>query len=317
MTGAQEGCIALLRDRLEPSAAAVALAAASPSTGAFSWSAGASPDGRPVTPRTPMYAGSITKQFLAALVGRTILAGRLEVDASVGRILPALPAWAEPVRVRHLVHHTAGLPPTAPLLSMLHLPDEAGLTNQLVLRGLSLLPQPWDVPGHAFAYSNLGYVLLAEILRVATGTDAAALAHGALITPLGLTDSSIGQGTPYALRQPPPRTIGDGGLWTTATDLLRWLETLNLGLLGEDLTDLLQTPGHLDDGTSLEYAWGMTVRPAGPGATYTHGGSWPGWTAKTVRNPAAGTALALLTRHDDARLVSDVAMAMHELLLRG
>src|SRR5690242_4736274 len=83
MTGAQEGCIALLRDRLEPSAAAVALAAASPSTGAFSWSAGASPDGRPVTPRTSMYAGSITKQFLAALDGRTILAGRLEVDASV------------------------------------------------------------------------------------------------------------------------------------------------------------------------------------------------------------------------------------------
>ena len=61
----------------------------------------------------------------------------------------------------------------------------------------------------------------------------------------------------------------------------------------------------------------MTARPATIGITYTHGGSWPEWTAKTVRNPDAGTALALLTCHDDAQLVSDVAMAMHERLLSG
>jgi hypothetical protein len=47
------------------------------------------------------------------------------------------------------------------------------------------------------------------------------------------------------------------------------------------------------------------------------GGSWPGWTAKTARNPAAGTALALLTRYDDELLVSDIAMALHDRLLLG
>jgi hypothetical protein len=61
----------------------------------------------------------------------------------------------------------------------------------------------------------------------------------------------------------------------------------------------------------------MTARPASIGITYTHGGSWPGWTAKTVRNPDAGTALALLTGHDDGRLVSHLAMAIHERLLPG
>ena len=55
-------CVDLLRDRLGDSAA-VALAAVSPGTGAFSWSAGASPDGRPVRqaprctgPRSPSSA---------------------------------------------------------------------------------------------------------------------------------------------------------------------------------------------------------------------------------------------------------------------
>jgi CubicO group peptidase (beta-lactamase class C family) len=314
MSSARATCIDLLRDHL-PTAAAVAMAASS-STGPFSWSAGTSPNGTPVTTRTQMYAGSITKQLLAALVGQTILARQLTLDVSVGRIVPALPTWTERVQVRHLIHHAAGLPSTAQLLSALHLSDEAALDNQLVVQGMSQL-QPHAVAGHVFAYSNIGYVVLAEVLRAAAGADPAALAHDALITPLRLTDTSIGQAARYTLRHPPPRTIGDGGLWTTATDLLRWLEALNRRVLGDQLTDLLQTPGRLDDGTCLDYAWGTTVRPASRGSMYTHGGSWRGWTAKTVRNPEAGTALAILTCLDEAQLVSDVAMAMHERLLLG
>jgi CubicO group peptidase (beta-lactamase class C family) len=309
-------CVDVLRDRLG-AAEAVTMAAASPGTGLIFWSSGAFPDGAPVTTRTPMYAASITKQFLAALVGRAVLARQLTRDAGVRRILPALPAWAEHVQVRHLVHHTAGLPSTSQILTALHLSDEAALDNHLVVQGLSLLPQPQEVPGRVFAYSNIGYVVLAEVLRVTAGADPADLAHHALLEPLGLTGTSIRQTPPYPLRHPPPRTIGDGGLWTTATDLLHWLDALNRGLLGDELTGLLQTPGHLDDGTSLDYAWGMTVRQASIGSTYTHGGNWPGWTAKTVRNPAAGTAVALLTRHDDTQLVSDVAMVIHDRLLLG
>jgi CubicO group peptidase (beta-lactamase class C family) len=316
MGSAEASCMDLLQDRLGGGEAA-AVAATSPTTGAFSWSAGAAPDGRPVTTRTRMYGASITKQFVAALVGQAILAGQLTQDAGIGRIVPGLPAWAEPVRVRHLIHHPAGLPSTAQLLSALHLRDEAALDNELVLRGLAQLPRPPEAPGRVFAYSNIGYVVLAEVLRTAAGKDPAALAHDTLIGPLGLTDTSIGQAPPYTLRHLLPRTVGDGGLWTTAADLLSWLDALNRGLLGDQLTHLLQTPGHLDDGSSLDYAWGMTATPASLGVTYTHGGTWWGWAAKTVRNPEAGTALALLTCHDDAELVSDVATAMHEQLLLG
>src|SRR4051794_20408496 len=213
VSGVQGSCIDLLRRRLDHPAA-VAVAASSPNTGRFSWSAGTAPDGTPVTTQTRMYAGSITKQFVAALAGRATLAGQLDVSTSVGTILPALPAWAEPVQVRHLVHHTAGLPPTAQSLSVLDLSDEAALDNQLVLRGLSRLPQPRDLPGGVFAYSNIGYVLLAEVLRVVTGVDPADLARRELLTPLGLTESSIGERlrpTPFVTRRRAPReTAGSG-----------------------------------------------------------------------------------------------------------
>ncbi len=312
MTEDARALLDLLGERL-PSTP-LALGATSPGTGPIWMSAGTLPDGRAVTPRTPMYAGSVTKQFIAAVAGCAILDGALDHDDVVGRILPGLPSWAQRVRIRHLVHHTAGLPPTSRLLAELGTTDEADLDNDLVLRALAHVRRLAREPGQVFAYSNAGYVLLAETLRVATGVDPARLARQTLLLPLAMRDSSIGD-PPYALRRPPPRTVGDGGLWTSVVDLVRWLDALNRRLLGDQLTVLLEAPGRLDDGTPLDYAWGMTARPDRAGVTYTHGGSWPGWTAKTVRNPGAGTSVALLTRHDDTQLVSDTAMAIHDLLL--
>ena len=47
---------------------------------------------------------------------------------------------------------------------------------------------------------------------------------------------------------------------------------------------------------------------------YTHGGTWPGWCAKTVRRPSAGIAVALLTACDDVARVSDAGLAVSDRL---
>lgn len=62
----------------------------------------------------------------------------------------------------------------------------------------------------------------------------------------------------------------------------------------------------------MGYGWGVTVRPSLDGNTYTHGGNWPGWSAKTVRRPATQTAVALLTTSDDVDAVSQTALEIHE-----
>ena len=77
---------------------------------------------------------------------------------------------------------------------------------------------------------------------------------------------------------------------------------------------LMQTPGRLDDGTPLEYAWGIIARPHGAATNYSHGGNWPGWSAKTIRSPSTGTAVALLTTSDDVQAVSEAAVALHDRL---
>lgn len=293
-----------------------AAAMTSLATGQLTWATGRMPGGAPVTADSPLYAASVTKQIVAALAAQAVLAGALDVEASVRAFLPALPAWTNAVRVRHLVHHTSGLPATGRVLMALGLDHDSQLDNDLVLDGLGRLHDPDGAPGRSFVYSNIGYVVLAEIVRRVSGLDLAELGYRRLFGPLAMVRTHLGGVADVILpdRPTPPRTVGDGGLWISAADLLRWLDALNSERLGRDLTRLVQTPGRLDDGTPLTYARGMTAQPGPDGTTYTHGGNCPGWTAKTVRNPTTGTAVALLTCDDDAQTVSDTAVAMHSWL---
>ena len=295
---------------------AVALACTAPGTGRLTCCRGVLA-GRPVEAGTPFYVASVTKQLVGVLTAQQVLAGRLDVEAGVRTLLPGLPSWAAPVRVRHLLHHTSGLPGTSRVLAAAGLVEERALTNAAVLAGLDRLAGPDRPPGKVFAYSNVGYVVLAEVLAAVTGIALPVLARRQVMDPLGLTGwlGAPPAGTPDGRR--PPGTLGDGGWWTGAADLLTWLDALDRGLLGSGVSALVQTPGRLDDGSPLTYGWGVTVHADGGPTALTHGGSWPGWTAKTVRSRGTGTAVALLTTSDDADAVSRAAVELHAQLVAG
>src|SRR3712207_667564 len=74
----------------------------------------ADPSGRAVTPQTPFVIGSAAKSFTALAVMQLVEAGKLELDAPVQRYLPwfrvADPDASARITVRHLLHHTSGIP---------------------------------------------------------------------------------------------------------------------------------------------------------------------------------------------------------------
>ena len=295
---------------------AVALACTAPASGRRAWCCGTR-SGRPVDDGTPFYAASVTKQLVGVLVAQQVLAGRLDVETSVRALLPGLPPWTAPVRVRHLLHHTSGLPGTARVVAAAGHRQERELTNASVLSALGHLPGPDRPPGEVFAYSNVGYVVLAEVLAAVTGTPLPVLARRLVLDPLGLAGWLGAPPARTPAERQPPATLGDGGWWTGAADLLTWLEALDGGRLGPEVSALVQTPGRLDDGSPLTYGWGVTVRADGGRTTLTHGGGWPGWTAKTVRSPGTGAAVALLTTSDDTDAVSRAAVALQAQLVGG
>jgi CubicO group peptidase (beta-lactamase class C family) len=189
------------------------------------------------------------------------------------------------VRVRHLIHHTSGLP----------LDHPAGG------------PLPLDLaftPGTRYSYSNVGYAVLAQVLSRAAGVPLAEFAGRRVLEPLGMADSTFWSGptpgppgaAPLDPVHPAPLSIGDGGLWSTATDLLRWADGLNEHRLG--ITELVQTPGRLDDGTPLDYAWGMGIRTRLGRRAYQHGGGFADVRTMLVRVPEEGLDLVVLALAD-------------------
>lgn len=307
-----------LQERLP--ATALAVGASSPGAGRQLRFAG-EPDAGPVTGATTFYAASTTKQLVGVLVARAVLDGRIDPDSGIGAYLPGLPTWTGPVRVQHLLHHTAGLPQPPALAEALGHAD--GMTswwrldNAAVLDALHLVEPPSVAPGRAFAYDNTGYVVLAELLRAVEGSDVAGLVRSTVAEPLGLAGSWLGGPAPALVpdQDPPPQTVGDGGLWTCLDDLMTWLEAMNADRLGSDLSALVQTPGRLVDGTTLDYAWGIGTRSGPAGPVFFHGGHWPGWAAMTVRCPAARTAVTVLGVTEDAATLQAAARELHDLLV--
>ena len=260
----------------------------------------------PVTSSTVMYAASLAKQVIGLLLlSQHVESGDVDPEQALSHYVDGLPAWADDVRVRHLVHHTAGLPPV----------QDLSLTsgNQGVLRSLADSPGPTTRPGATYAYSNVGYVCLAEVLTRVSGQPLESLARTSLFGPLGMDATTLARSGPIRTgHAQPPATIGDGGLWTTAEDLLRWNDAMNSERFGRAVHARCETPGTLDDGTPLDYAWGVRVIEHRGRRTLSHGGSWPTWSAKAVRQPDQQTSVAILSASDDADAVTNSALAVIE-----
>ncbi len=258
--------------------------------------------------RTVFYGASVTKQVVGIAAARAVAAGVVDVDDPVVHWVPELPSFMGVIRLRHLIHHTSSLPDVAdPTVgvpgSNAEIIERFRQTETLNLK-----------PGVRYAYNNAGYVLLAEAIARALDQPIDEVA-AELFTDLGLSDTRVG-GPAVRLEgmRDPPGTIGDGGLWTTISDLARWLQACNASAFGTEIQRLAERPTVLGDGSRLDYAWGIRVTATPEGRIITHGGSWDRWLATTVRIPEQHIAVAVLsvgaTETDISRAGSDLATSI-------
>ena len=277
-------------------------------------STGRTATGTELTAGTVVYTASLSKQITAACAALLVRQGRLDVESTLAQWMPELPGWAATVRVRHLIHHTSGLPEGVDFDDL----HRAGLdrTTDGVIRALVHRDRLDREPGTEFRYGNSGYVCLAVVVARAADRPLPDFAREHVFAPLGLPDTRYWAGpaphppgaAPTDARYPAALSLGDGGVWSTARDLLRWNEALERDELG--VSALLHTPGRLDDGTPLDYAWAIDVRTRGRWRIYRHGGRWAALSAQLVRVAGRGSGLVLLALDNDedrtARLVDAV-----------
>ncbi|MBE2210884.1 MAG: beta-lactamase family protein [Xanthomonadaceae bacterium] len=141
-----------------------------------------------------VHVGSIAKTVLATGVLRLASEGRLDLDAPISELVPDLALnnpWASeaPIRVRHLLDHTAGLDDMrlSQFFSLTATPDMP-LTEALDI-GRPLLVR--SRPGTRFSYSNTGYALLGIVIERVTGQRYETWLDEQLLVPLGMHDSTF------------------------------------------------------------------------------------------------------------------------------
>ena len=199
------------------------------------------PERTPMERSTVFDLASLTKPIATAtsiliLVER----GKVSLDAPAALYVPEFGRYGKGgITLRHLLTHTSGLPAETLLSSFEH-GRGAAMRNVY-----DILPK--SRPGEKFIYSDVGFLVLEEVVRRVTGEELDAFADANIFEPLRMNETTFrpegelrDRAAPTELREGEwiqgdvhdPRAwklggvAGNAGLFSTASDLARFSRAL-------------------------------------------------------------------------------------------
>lgn len=307
------------------------------------------PSNAPMTTDTIFDMASLSKPMGCA-TSVLILAdrGKIDLKKPVATYLPEFGNnGKETITVEDLLLHRGGLIPDNPMS------DYVGMREEMIERIMTSKPK-WEPRTH-FAYTDVGFIVLGELVQRVDGRRLDQFAREELFQPLGMNDTSYLPPAEWKPRVAPtekrkgewmigevhdPRAYalggiaGHAGLFSTATDTSQWVRMLNAGgvlngkrILSESMVKQMLTLQALPDGTGGR-GLGVDIDSSysGPrgkrferGTTFGH----TGWTGTSFwSDPKSDVYVILLTNrvHPDGKgdlrkLRAEVATACAETVL--
>ena len=285
----------------------------------------------PVGAETNFRLASLSKQFTATAIMLLVADGKLRYDDPVTALLPGLPGWARGVTLRHLLNHTSGIPDYEDFV-----PDSqsAQVHDADIPALLARAPGPKFAAGTRYDYSNSGYVLLALVAERAAGKRFADLLRERIFAPLGMTGTVAleeGRSTVphraygYTLdsagvarltdQSNTSATLGDGGIYSSASDLAKWDAALaGHTLVSAEAQRLAWTPPTLPAGAATTYGFGWFINRDRGTTRLEHHGESRGFTNAILRYPDLRLTVVLLTNRSGGA-PWDLAQRIAELYL--
>lgn len=277
--------------------------------------------GDPVDETTLFQVASVTKTITAAVALKLVQEGVLDLDRNINDYLKSwkLPenefTRREKVTLRRILSHSAGLSVQGfrgyaegePVPSIIDVLDGKPPANNEPVRVKAK-------PGTGYDYSGGGYTLLQLLIEDVTGKRLADVARNLIFTPLGMRHSSIGWPHSKSLiAQVASAHLRDGTskrahaflahgsgcceLWTTPTDLGRFVIAVQLALRGEEgfvlspeTAEAMLTPTN-----SRNMGLGFFLRRFGSATYFSHSGGNVGFSSWLIAHPEAGYGVVVTT----------------------
>ena len=237
------------------------------------------------TSDTKFNLGSMNKMFTAVSVMQLVEAGKLSLDDTLGKFMPAgamRPEVLSKVRVKHLLSHTSGLGS--------YFNDEWDRQSRALYRTVDdWMPLIRNdslqfEPGTRWSYSNTGMLLLGKVIEKASGQDYFTYVREHVAKPAGMTSTDAYQldrvnrnlavgyeregedanGPVYRnnLFEHVIRGGPAGGGYSTVGDLTRFAEALKAGkLVSQASVRTLTTPK--PELSSPAYGFGFVIDEGG------------------------------------------------------
>ncbi len=287
------------------------------------------PESLPMTADTIFDGASLTK-VIATTPAIMLLVERdqLRLDDKVSRWIPGFEAHGKgSVSIRHLLTHTSGLRP-----GISAKPAWSGVTKAIDLAKAERLTTQ---PDTRFRYSDINFILLGEIVRLASGQRLDEFAAAEIYRPLGMRDTGFLQALAKRKRIAPTERVsgkilhgivhdptsrrmggvaGHAGLFSTAADLSRFAHMmLNGGELNgrrifKKETVQLMTSVHTPEGMKEKrgLGWDINSPYSSPRGNHFKVGGYrhTGWTGGSLWiDPATRTIVILMSSrtHPDGK----------------
>lgn len=253
---------------------------------------------------------SVSKQFTAMIIMMLKEKGMLNYDDSVSKYLE-IPYKG--ITIRNLLTHTSGLPDYQDIMDKYWDKTKvAGNPDCIEYLNKYAPPKSFE-PGDKYEYSNTGYLLLASIAEKASGKDFIDLCRKWIFKKLKMKSTDIRTleekrstrnfaiGHVYVEDRnrfvradsfpSSDYTIwlgnrkGPGRISSTATDLMKWDQTLyNEKLVKSSTLREAFEPMKLNDGSLSNYGFGWSIRTDSAfGKIVSHTGDNPGYKTQIIR----------------------------------
>lgn len=281
--------------------------------------------------------GSVSKQFTAMGIMKLKENGKLTYDQDVRDFIPELPYAG--ITIRHLLNHVSGLPNYTRLMMKnwktdLKFDDPERFisgNNDIIKMLAEKKPAINFKPLEKWEYSNTGYVLLASIVAQTSGMPFEKYLQEQIFEPAKMSNTVVYNYISGSDSQMPNRVYGfsvglngtdlissdshylnpaqgDGGIYSTLDDLLKWDRILYDNMfISEETKEEAFTPAILNNGDTTSYGFGWFIDKSSTGKKVVrHGGRWVGFRAYIYREIEENNCIIILTNNSSRYLRSVV-----------